>query len=223
MFKEVVAGDEVVGFLLGYYRQGFPYENFCLEKYFVLSEYENEFSLDYEFFEIKEKYGYEAVLHNPKREDMEYLINKGFVHRIDDRFVYSELLMFFEEFPLDEMLTKSIDSYLDVKRYDFAVPSVFYDMELCCAINFAHKLTEEEKEELLFEYPDFSDEDEEKDVISVANLVDVEKFDCLNKRQNDPWIKDGTYFEKTKIIFREYLTNNDVYCKYPLKELNLFD
>ena len=223
LFKEVIIGDEVVGFLLGYYRPGFPYNHFCLEKYFVLPEYENEFSLDYEFFEIKEKYDYEAVLHNPKCEDVEYLINKGFAHRIDDRFVYSELLMFFEEFSLEEMLTRSIGSYLDVKKYDLGAPSVFYDMELCCAINYAHKLTEDEKEEMLLDDPDFSEEDEEKDVISVANNIDVEKYDCLNKRQSDIWLKEGTYFEKTKKIFREYLTNIDVYCEYSLEELNLFD
>ena len=222
-FKEIVIEEEVVGFMLGYYRQGFPFEHFCIEKLFVFDEYEDEFSLAYEFFELKEAYGYTAVIHNPKREDIEYLISKGDAHYIDDRFVFTELLSFFEVFSMDEMLTRVLDSYLDVTRYDLAAPSVIYDMELCCAVSFAHKLTKEEQAELDEFYPDLPDEDDEEDAISIANRVDVDGYDCINARQNDSWIKEGVYFDNVKKILHEYIVENNLEKEYPPDELNLLD
>lgn len=113
--------------------------------------------------------------------------------------------------------------YLLSKKHLDCAHSVFYDGELCCTINFTDQFDESEcnheyLEQLIEE--GFSDE-VEQDISSVANYVDVEEYGLINKRRNDSQIKEGIYFDKTKKIFREYLTNSDVYCKYPLEELNL--
>ena len=75
-----------------------------------------------------------------------------------------------------------------------------YDLDLCAVVGL-------NRDDIIFT----GKEDVNKDLccMSVTREDDEAKYDCVTKRQTDPWIKDKSYFKKIYEIIDDFKENND--------------
>lgn len=177
-YKFIRVDEENVGFALYSRNHNNHYpEDLILEYFFAIDEYLYKFN----FFNEVLCYGMlDIAIRNPTRNEIDLLINDGIPEQFNKRFLEMHASLLCDKVSIDDTLNKTINSNdeINIKDKDKCkYYSSFYDLELC---SVAVDSMEVRKDNI-------------KSVLSYCFTEDDEKYNCLEKRRNDSWIKDDIY------------------------------
>lgn len=197
-FKEIVFNNEVVGFAT-YRTSSFEENALVMQHIYVLPEFRGNHLLQEELDEATLLFESSIIIESPNRYIIESLINHRLARVFEDRFVISRI-----PFIVPLVNQEELDKGTYLEDYDLSKTngrskvSLIYDLELCAVVGLAQD--DEDKD-----YTDDVQTDEIANYnnMSLAYKIDDEKFNCIEKRNNDSWIKNGTYYENVRKIVND--------------------
>ncbi len=203
-FKEVLYDNEVVGFAA--YRPSNTSEKSLVMQYFyVLDEYKDKVLIVEEIDEASALFESSILIEYPTKDIVESLIKHKLARVFNDRFVVSRVPFIIPMIPIEDLENGVLrEEFIDDDKRGYKKVSLIYDLDLCAVVGVASSDTDNTytrdiklDEENLNNY----------NVMSLPLRVDNNKYDCVTKRKNDPWLNDGTYFKKIDQIMQD---NTDV-------------
>ncbi len=200
-FKEILYDNEVVGFAT-YRPSNINNDSLVMQYIYVLPEYRSIGLLEEELDEASVLFESSILIEYPTKDMVESLIKHRLVRVFDDRFAISRIPFFIPMVPIDDVKSGILREDYKKNEEQYRKLSLIYDLELCAVVGLASDDIEN-----VFT-GDLSGEDIDMNnfnVISLPLRVDNEKYDCLNKRENDPILNNGTYFQEVK----DLVENND--------------
>lgn len=197
-FKEIVYDNEVVGFAT-YRTSSFEQNALVLQHIYVLPEFRGNHLLQEELDEATLLFESSIIIESPNRYIIESLLKHRLARVFEDRFVISRIPFIVPLVSQQEVMEGTyLEDYDLSKTNGRSKVSLIYDLELCSVVGLAQD--NEDK--------DYNDEVETEDIsnynnMSLAYKVDDKDFDCIVKRNNDEWLKDGTYYEHVRKLVEE--------------------
>ncbi len=203
-FKEVLYDNEVVGFA-SYRPSGFNDKSLVMQYFYVLPEYRDKVLIEEEIDEASLLFESSILIEYPTRDVVESLIKHRMARVFNDRFVVSRIPFVIPMIPIEEFNEGVLrEDYVNKDDKGYRKLSLIYDLDLCAVVGVAAS----DIENVYARDTMLDDEDiNNYNVISLPLKTDNQKYDCISKRMNDPWIKDGTYFTKVDQIMKE---NKDI-------------
>ena len=189
-FKEVLNDEnEVVGFA-AYRISSFNKDSLVLKYYYVLPEYRNTDLFPEELDDSTMLFESSIIIEYPTRDMVQSLIDHKIARVFDDRFVISRLGFIMPIVPISDANTLR-EEYEYPENVTSKI-SLIYDLELCAVVGLSVGGSEKI----------YDGEETEEDLNNFNNmslvLSDDAKYNPQEKRANDPWLKEGTYFKHVK-------------------------
>lgn len=138
----------------------------------------------------------EIYVKNPTRTIIDNIVEGEYCYILKDRFVLSKIFFIFDQVPLEDSFKYTNRSYDEAgKTAKFNTETNLYDLELDALISITkNNKIYTGKEDLL---------KTERSTISLVREEDEKRFNTLEKRRNDPWLKKGNYFKKILKIIKK--------------------
>ena len=189
-FKEVLSDkNEVVGFA-AYRISNFNKDTLVLKYYYVLPEYRSPNLFQEELDDSTLLFESNIIIEYPTRDMVQTLIDHKIARVFDDRFVISRLGFLMPIVPISKANTLR-EEYENPEKITSKI-SLIYDLELCAVVG----LSTGDSEEI------YDGQETEEDLNNFNNMSLVlgadAKYNPQEKRANDPWLKEGTYFKHVK-------------------------
>ncbi len=185
--------DKIIGFAsFTVYNE----KSITLNQIYVLPEYRGQkhFVKVYNFFSLLLPDA-EIFVKNPNHCILKNIKDLNYCTVIKERFVISNINFITDQVSYEDALNYTNKDYEDMdKKAIYNTVSNLYDLELDAVIKLSsNNKVYTGKEDLL---------NIERSTISMVREEDENKYDVLNKRQNDSWIQKGNYFKKISKLFK---------------------
>ncbi|RAP48483.1 MAG: hypothetical protein BZ135_00680 [Methanosphaera sp. rholeuAM6] len=195
-YKDVVYDNEVVGFTT-FKNTAINKDALVMQYFYVLPEYRDKIFLTEEIDEASVLFESSIFIEYPTRDMAESLIKHRLARVFEDRYLISRIPFLVPMFSLDEVLKGIVrEEYdtTDLKCYNKM--SLVYDLDLCAVVGLASTDVDNDFDQ------DNVDEEQINNYnnISLALREDNEKYNCIQRRAEDPSLKDGTYFKKVRKV-----------------------
>lgn len=197
-FKEIVYDNEVVGFAA--YRPSNINESSLIMQYmYVLDEYRNKGLLAEELDEATTLFESSILIEYPSCDTVKTLIKHRLARVFNDRFAISRIPFYVPMVDIDDATSGVLREGYEYPEKVYSKLSLVYDLELCCVVGVASDNIENMYKEGVADEETINN----YNIMSLALAEDDAKYGCVEKRQNDEDIANGTYFAKLKDLLDE--------------------
>lgn len=195
-FKEIIYENEVVGFAT--YRPSNINESSLVMQYiYILPDYRGKDLLVEEIDEAASLFESSILIEYPSRAIVDVLIKHKLARVFNNRFVISRIPFIIPMVSLSDANSKVVREEFDMTdKKGYSKLSLVYDLDLCAVIGLASSDIENMYTEDVTEDDDLNN----YNTMSLPLRVDNEKFNCIEKRENESMIQDETYFKKVREI-----------------------
>ena len=202
-YKDVVYDNEVVGFTT-FKNTSIDKDSLVMQYFYVLPEYRDKIFLTEEIDDASTLFESRVMIEYPTKDMAESLIKHRLARVFEGRYLISRLPFLVPMFSLDEVRKGIVREEFDTTDFKcYNKMSLIYDLELCAVVGLASDDVDSDYDE------DNVDEEQinNYNMISLPLREDNEKYDCINKRDNDPALNDGSYFKNVRRLVDD---NEDV-------------
>ena len=203
-FKEILYDNEVVGFA-AYRGSDINNQSLVMQYIYILPEYRGNGLLIEEIDEASTLFESSILIEYPNKYIVNSLLKHKMARVLNDRYVVSRIPFIVPMMSLEDATSGIVrEDYDMTDKKGYSKLSLIYDLDLCAVVGLASTDAEN-----MFDEDKVTEEDDlnNYNTMSLPLKIDNDKFDCINKRSNDPLINNGTYFDEVRKIIDD---KNDV-------------
>lgn len=164
---------------------------------YILPDYRGKDLLVEEIDEAASLFESSILIEYPSRAIVDVLIKHKLARVFNNRFVISRIPFIIPMVSLSDANSKVVREEFDmIDKKGYSKLSLVYDLDLCAVVGLASSDIENMYTEDVTEDDDLNN----YNTMSLPLRVDNEKFNCIEKRENESMIQDETYFKKVREI-----------------------
>lgn len=196
-FKEILYENEVVGFAT-YRGSNMDNNSLVMQYIYILPDYRNKGLLVEEIDEATSLFESSILIEYPNKFLVETLLKHKLARVFNDRYVISKIPFIIPMVSLEDANSGVVREEYDMtNKKGYRKLSLIYDLKLCAVVG----LSSTDADNMFIEDEISEDDDlNNYNTMSLPLRIDDENFNCIKKRENEPMLKDKTYFQEVRKI-----------------------
>lgn len=196
-FKEIIYENEVVGFAT-YRGSNMDNNSLVMQYIYILPDYRNRGLLVEEIDEATSLFESGILIEYPNKFLVETLLKHKLARVFNDRYVISKIPFIIPMVSLEDANSGIVREEYDMTgKKGYRKLSLIYDLKLCAVVGLSSTDADN-----MFVEDEISEDDDlnNYNTMSLPLRMDDENFNCIEKRENEPILKDKTYFREVRKI-----------------------
>lgn len=196
-FKEILYENEVVGFAT-YRGSNMDNNSLVMQYIYILPDYRNKGLLVEEIDEATSLFESSILIEYPNKFLVETLLKHKLARVFNDRYVISKIPFIIPMVSIEDANSGVVREEYDMtNKKGYRKLSLIYDLKLCAVVG----LSSTDADNMFIEDEISEDDDlNNYNTMSLPLRIDDENFNCIEKRKNEPMLKDKTYFQEVRKI-----------------------